>query len=315
MDHLQTMQTFVRVARTGSFTAAASQLGLSRALVSRHVADLEARLAVRLLNRSTRFVSMTEEGNAYLAKSEQILNEIETLEGSIAFNRTSPNGAIKIHAPKSFGTVVLTDAVIAFSKVQPGIRISLILGDFTFRPYDFVEYGFDMGIRISAIRDSALIARKVGSVESILCASPRYLKREGHPRDLADLATRPCLAHLNLAPNDRVWTFQGPKGAEAIRINGPLFSNSALALSKATLAGAGIAVLPEYCVRRDLADGALVRLLPQFKLPARPILVVRPRSMYMTEKVRLFVDFLAQWFKKGDLLAHRTTVHQQVASE
>jgi DNA-binding transcriptional LysR family regulator len=300
MDYLQTMQTFVRVARAGSFAAAASQLGLSRALVSRHVADLEARLSVRLLNRSTRCVSMTREGDVYLAKCERLLNEIEALEGSVALDRMSPRGAIKVHAPKSFGTVVLTDAVIAFSKAQPGIRLSLILGDFTFRPYDFVEHGFDMGIRVSPIRDSSLIARKVGTVDSVLCAAPRYLKREGHPKDIAELSSRPCLVHLNLAPNDRIWTFQGPKGTRSIDISGPIFSNSALALHKAALAGAGIAVLPEYCVRRELAEGSLVRILPQFKLPARPILVVRPRSAYRTEKVQLFVDFLVQWFKQRE---------------
>jgi DNA-binding transcriptional LysR family regulator len=300
MDYFQTMRTFVRVARSGSFTAAASQLGLSRALVSRHVADLEARLSVRLLNRSTRYVSLTREGDAYLGKCERLLNEIEALEGSVAHDRMSAKGMIKVHAPKSFGTVVLTDAVIAFSKAQPGIRLSLILGDFTFRPYDFVEYGFDLAIRVSPIRDSSLIARKVGTVESVLCASPRYLKREGQPKDIAELAARPCLVHLNLAPNDRVWTFQGPKGNRSIDISGPIYSNSALALQKAALAGAGVAVLPEYCVRRELADGSLVRLLPQYKLSPRPILVLRPRSTYLTEKVQLFVDFLVQWFKRRD---------------
>ena len=300
MDYLQTMQTFVRVARSGSFTTAASQLGLSRALVSRHVADLEARLSVRLLNRSTRHVSVTREGDVYLAKCEELLDEIEALEGSVARDRMAPKGAIKVHAPKSFGTVVLTDAVLAFAKAQPDIRLSLILGDFTFRPYDFVEHGFDMGIRVSPIRDSSLIARKIGTVNSVLCASPRYVKREGMPRDLAELAARPCLAHLNLAPNDRVWTFQGPKGAKSIDINGPFLSNSALALRKAALAGAGIAMLPDYCVRDDLADGSLVRVLPQFRLAQRPILVVRPRTKYLTEKDRLFVDFLVKWFKRRD---------------
>jgi len=300
MDYVQTMQSFVRVARLGSFTVAASQLGLSRALVSRHIAHLEARLSVRLLNRSTRYVSLTPEGDAYLGRCERLLSEIEALEGSVAQERLSAKGTIKVHAPKTFGSLVLTDAVIAFSKAQPGIRLSLILGDFTFRPHDFAEQGFDLGIRVSPLRDSALIARKIGSVESVLCASPRYIKREGAPRDVAELADRPCLAHLNLAPNDRIWTFQGPKGARSIDVSGPIYSNSAFALRKAALAGAGIAVLPDYCVRRELADGSLIRLLPQYRLAPRPILVVRPRSTYMTEKVQLFVDFLVAWFKRRD---------------
>jgi DNA-binding transcriptional LysR family regulator len=300
VDHLQTIQTFVRVARTGSFTAAASQLGLSRALASRHVADLESRLGARLLNRSTRCVSVTEEGNIYLGKCERILNDLESLESSIASDRGAPKGAIKVHAPKSFGAVVLADAVVAFTKAHPTIRVSLILGDFTFRPYDFIEYGFDIGIRISAIRDSSLIARKIGTVDSVLCASPAYLKRHGPPKSVADLAGHACLAHLNLSPQDRVWTFQGSKGTRSVHINGMFYSNSALALRTAVLAGAGIAVLPTYCVRRDLAEGALVRLLPQFKPASRPVLAVRPRSLYRTDKMQLFVDFLVRWFKRGD---------------
>ena len=297
MDHLQTMQSFARVARAGSFTMAARQLGLSRALVSRHIAALEARLSVRLLNRSTRSVSLTDEGDAYLADCERLLNEIDVLEGSISTTRTFAKGEIKVHAPKTFGTLVLTDATMAFLKAQPGIRVSLILGDFTFRPYDFVESGFHIGVRISPIRDSALIGRKIGVVESVLCASPRYLKREGYPKTVSELAGRPCLAHLNLTPNDRGWTFQGPKGVKSVSVSGPFFSNSAIVLRDAALTGAGIALLPEYCVRQQLEDGTLVRILPQFKVPPRPILVVRPRSTYLSKKVQLFVDHLAQWFR------------------
>lgn len=300
MDHLQTMKTFVRVARAGSFTAAAAQLGLSRGLASRHVADLEARLRARLLNRSTRCVSVTEEGGIYLARCERILNEIEALEGLVGPERHAPRGTIKVHAPKSFGTVVLTDAVIAFSQAQPAIRVSLILGDFTFRPYDFVENGFDMGIRISPIRDSSLIARKIGTVESVLCASPKYVKRHGRPKNLADLAAHACLAHLNVAPNDRVWTFQGPNGVRSVDVSGPIYSNSALTLRAAALAGAGIAVLPKYCIRRDLADGSLVPLLPTFRPTPRAVLAVRPRSPYRNDKVQLFIDFLARWFKRRE---------------
>ena len=298
MDQLETMRTFVRVARATSFTAAGRQLGLSRALVSRRVAALESRLKVRLLNRSTRCVSITEEGSAYLARCERVLEEIEALEGLTTADRALAKGAIRLHAPKSFGTLVLADALIEFAKAHPGIRTSLMLGDFTFRPYDFVEHGLDIGIRISPIRDSSLIARKIGAVESVLCASPAYLKRHGVPENPAELATRPCLAHLNLAPNDRVWTFQGPNGTMAIDIGGPFYSNSALALRKAALASLGIALLPEYCVRHDLADGALVRLLPLFNLPVRPILAVRPRSIYLTRKTQLLVEFLAAWFRQ-----------------
>ena len=297
MDHLGNMQTFARVAHAKSFTVAAAQLGLSKALASRQVAALERRLGVRLLNRSTRYVTLTKEGEDYLTNCERILNEIEMLEQSIAVDRTFAKGAIKVHAPKSFGSMVLADAVTAFSDAQPGIRVSLILGDFTFRPYDFVEYGFDIGVRISHIRDSALIARKIGKVESVLCASPNYLRRHGAPKSLSELRKRPCLVHLNLSPNDRIWNFNGPSGAESIHVTGPIFSNSALVLCKATLGGSGISILPEYCIREELRDGLLVRIMPQYAVPTRPILVVRPRTTFMVEKVRVFVNFLTRWFK------------------
>lgn len=291
------MQAFVRVAHAKSFTAAAGQLGLSKALVSRQIAALERRLSVRLLNRSTRYVTLTEEGQIYLKNCERLLSEIEILEQSITVNRTFATGAVKVHAPKSFGSMVLADAVIAFSDAHPGIRVSLMLGDFTFRPYDFIEFGFDIGIRISHMRDSALIARKIGKVESILCASPGYLSLHGVPKNISELHGRPCLVHLNLAPNDRIWRFDGPRGTESIHVTGPIFSNSALVLRKAALAGSGVAVLPEYCVHNDLKNGSLVRIMPQYAVPARPILVVRPRTIFMTEKVRVFVNFLVHWFK------------------
>jgi len=297
MDHLQNMQAFVRVARARSFTAASAQLGLSKAIVSRQIAALESRLSVRLLNRSTRSVTLTEEGQAYLTNCERLLNEIEILEQSVTTDRGFPKGAIKVHAPKSFGSVVLADAITAFAEEQPGIHVSLMLGDFTFRPYDFVEYGFDIGIRISHIRDSALIARRIGRVESVLCAAPGYLKRNGAPKSLPELGKRPCLVHINLSPNDRIWRFEGPKGTQSVRITGPIFSNSALVLRRAALAEKGIAILPEYCIRDELSSGALVRVLTQYSIPARPILVVRPRTIYVTEKVRVFVNFLARWFK------------------
>ena len=297
MDHLGNMQTFVRVAHAKSFTAAAAQLGLSKALVSRQIAALERRLGVRLLNRSTRYVTLTEEGKGYLTNCERLLNEMEVLEQSIAVDRAFARGAIKVHAPKSFGSMVLADAVTAFSEAQPDIRVSLMLGDFTFRPYDFVEYGFDIGIRISHIRDSALIARKIGKVESALCASPSYLRRHGAPESLSELRKRPCLVHLNLSPNDRIWRFDGPTGVESVQVSGPIYSNSALVLRRATLGGSGICILPEYCIHEELRNGSLVRIMPQYAVPTRPILVVRPRTTFMTEKVRVFVNFLANWFK------------------
>src|SRR5262245_12542429 len=161
MDRFRTMESFVRVVRTGSFTIAANQLGLSRALVSRHVSDLEARLGVRLLNRSTRSVSLTEEGGAYLGFCEQLFRDIESQELSIVQTRVEPTGTLTLTAPKTLGALHLADAVVDFAKAQPRLRVSMVLEDVSFRTYDFAEKGLDLALHISEIRRSSAIAQPI----------------------------------------------------------------------------------------------------------------------------------------------------------
>jgi DNA-binding transcriptional LysR family regulator len=297
MDRFQVVESFVRVAHVGSFTKAAMQLGLSRAMMSRRILDLEARLGVRLLNRSTRKVTLTEEGSVYLARCERVLNELETAEREVARSGRVPLGTVKILAPKSFGVVHLSDAVIAFCDAQPQIRVSLSLSDFTFRPSDFVDEGFDVAIRIADIRDSALLSRRIARLNWVLCASPDFLRRHGTPSAVQELAQYPCLAHLGSDEHDRVWRFDGP-GGESVRVDGPFHSNSALALRKAALAGLGIALAPEYCIASDLETGALARILPQCAV-RHPVVALYPRAPHVSKKVRLFVEFLVRWFKRA----------------
>jgi len=295
MDRFQVVESFVRVAHAGSFTKAAMQLGLSRALMSRRILDLEARLGVRLLNRSTRSVSLTEEGRAYLAHCEQVLNDMETAEREIARGSKTPLGTVRILAPKSFGVVCLSDAVIAFSHKHPQIRVSLSLNDFTFRPGDFVEEGYDVAIRIADIRDSSVLVRRIAMLKWLLCASPDFIARAGTPRSVTELARFPCLAHLGSDEHDRVWRFSGSSSG-SVRVDGPFHSNSALAVRKAALAGLGIALVPEYCVGPDLAAGTLVNVLPQCAA-RRPVVALYARSPHVPQKVRLLIEFLALWFK------------------
>jgi DNA-binding transcriptional LysR family regulator len=296
MDRFRTMQTFVRVARGGSFTTAASQLGLSRALVSRHISDLEARLGVRLLNRSTRTLSLTEEGLAYVEFCERVLEEIESNERSVGRAGTVPIGTLNITAPKSFGSLHLADAIIAFAASEPRIRVSLTLDDFTFRPHDFVEGGQDVAIRTSEIRNSSVIAKRIGTLKSVLCAAPDYLDKHGTPKEPGELARHACLVHMNLQTDDRHWRLKGPRGVISIKAEGPFLSNSALVLRRATLAGQGIAMLPQYAIAHDLAAGALLPVLSQYKAQERPIIVLYPQASLVPKKVRLFVDFMARWF-------------------
>lgn len=302
MDRLSTMESFVRVIRSGSFTIAANQLGLSRALVSRHISALEARLGVRLINRSTRSLNLTDEGRTYLAFCERTLGDIEASERAIGRTPTEPVGTLKLAAPKSFGTTHVADAAIAFAKVQPRLRVSLVLEDVAFsRPYDFVERGLDLALRISSLRISSLVERPIMSLDWVACAAPDYLAREGRPSVPADLVGHACLVHVNIAPQDRIWRFEGPKGRVAVKVAGTFFTNSALTLRKAALAGLGIAMVPRYAVADDLAGGVLTTVLPRFKVAPRPLLAVFPRAAVVPQKVQVFVDFMRDWASRRDI--------------
>jgi len=301
MDRFRTMESFVRVVRAGSFTVAASQLGLSRALVSRHIGDLEARLGVRLLNRSTRSLSLTDEGAAYLEFCENVFRDIEANERAIARTRNEPSGTLKILAPKSFGTTHLTDAVITFAKAQPRLRVSLMLENTPYRgAYDFAERGLDLVLCFSTMRNASVVEEKIGLLDWALCAAPDYLARAGKPSVPADLSGHACLVHVDVAPNDSLWRFEGPKGPAQVKVRGAFFSNHALALRKAAVAGLGVTLVPRYCVVDDLAAGRLVPVLPRYRVSARPLIAVYPRAPTTPRKVEAFVDFLRTWIAEQD---------------
>jgi DNA-binding transcriptional LysR family regulator len=298
MDRFRTIDSFVRVANAGSFSAAAKQLGLSRALVSLHITDLEKRLGVRLLNRTTRSLTLTEAGTTYLEFCQRLLAEMSQQEASIAQRQKEPRGTLKVAAPKSFGTLHLSDAVVSFAAQHPSIQVSLILEDYSFRAYDFVDQGLDVAVRLGELPDSTLIARKIAALQWVVCAAPAYLARNGEPKTPAELSKHACLSHLNLDPNDRAWRLHDADHVISVKIGGAFSSNSALVLRKAALAGLGIAYLPLYCIDQDLDSGVLRCLLPDYSPPERPIYVVYPPGAQIPERVRSFVDFLALWFAK-----------------
>jgi len=299
MDRFKTIDSFVRVATAGSFSSAAKQLGMSRALVSLHVTDLEKRLGVRLLNRTTRSLTLTEAGANYLEYCRRMLAEMNEQETSITQLQKEPRGSLKIAAPKSFGTLYLSDAVVSFSARYPNIQLSLILEDYSFRAYDFVEQGLDVAVRLGDLPDSTLVARKIATLQWIVCASPKYLAHHGDPKTPADLGKHTCLAHVNLDPNDRAWRLHSSDHVISVKISGAFSSNSALVLRKAALAGLGIGYLPLYCIEEDLKTGALRKVLTSYSPPQRPIYVVYPPAARVSERVRTFVDFLADWFRNA----------------
>lgn len=299
MDRFKLMDTFVRVVRLGSFTATASEIGISRAMVSRHVQELEEHLGIRLFNRSTRQVVLTEAGTGYHEFCRNILAEIAEREQSLAGEQSLARGPLKVVAPKSFGSLHLADAAIAFARAQPGIQLTLVLDDFSFRAYDFVESGLDVAIRLSNLHDAAVMSRKLATLRWVVCAAPAYLAAMAAPTKPADLGRHACLVHVNLDLNDRIWRFRGAGGPVAVKVEGAFLSNSAIVLRKAALEGLGVALLPLYAVGEDIAEGRLVEVLPDYPVPPKPLFALFPHARLLPAKTRIFLDFLSAWFEGG----------------
>ena len=298
MDRFRTMQSFVEVIRLGSFSEAAKILGLSRALISRHITDLEKRLGVRLLTRTTRRITLTEAGAEHFNFCQRIIKEIEEKETSLKQTQREPAGSLKILAPKSLTTLALGDAIASFATASPHLSISLMLDDLSFRSYDFIERGFDVAVHTTPIRESSLVARKIATLRWLLCASPEYLKRQGEPRVPRDLTRHQCLVHLNSDPSDRVWRLRDTAGLASVKVHGPFASNSVLVLRKAALKSLGIAILPVYCVKEDLKSGALREVLADYPIPIHPLSLVWAPGRETPKKIRHLADFLAHWFRK-----------------
>lgn len=307
MDRFRTMETFMRVARSGSFTVAANQLGLSRALVSRHVGMLEERLGVRLLHRTTHSLNLTDEGRSYLSFCERMFRDIEGQERALVETPAEPSGTLRLAAPKSFGALHLSDAIIAFARAQPKLHVQVILENVSFQPTDFGKRGFDLALQFSPARNASLAETPVAAMDWVVCAAPSLLIREGRPGAPADLARFPCLVHESALPNDRLWRFEGPRGPVTVKVTGSFSSNSALALRKAAIAGLGAALVPRYVVADDIAAGNLVPLFPRHRVAARPLIAVYPRVPEIPLKVKAFVAFLTEWItaRGGNLTSSR----------
>ncbi len=303
MDRLKTMEAFVAVIKCGSFAGAAQQLGLSRPIVTNYVRALEKRLGVRLINRTTRRLSLTEVGQEYHDLCTKVLLEIETGEQSVTKLQTEPQGSLRILAPKSFGGLHLGVAVGHFAKAHPEINTSLILDDRTSRTFEFVENQFDVAVRLSVIPSSTMVAKKIGSLKWVVCASPAYLKANREPQSPKDLKDANCLLHRSHAP-DRLWRFRNGAKSLSVKINGNFSSNSVLVLRDAASAGVGIALLPTYCLGDALKKGDLKRILAKHKIPEKPLYVLFPSSKSMPKKVRTFVDFLAVWYRDPQRMAN-----------
>lgn len=303
MDRFTLMKSFVAVVRVQSFAAAARSLGISRALVSRHIADLERQLGVRLVNRTTRSVSLTEAGARYVEFSKRVLTEIAEEDASILGIREKAEGELSIISPKWIGILDLGDAISSFAIDQPKIRVRLELGGMSDRTYDFIESGYDIAFHTKYMRNSAIRVRKIATLEYALCASPSYVKRFGEVREPSELTQHSCLVHTN----DLVWHFEHGERTYHFKPDPATFtSNTYLILQKAAMRGMGIALLPLRSAASDVLDGRLQILLPNSPVPSRPLYAAYSPGKQTVKKVRLFIDFIADWF--------RTHPMQQAAS-
>ncbi len=292
MDKLNSMKTFVEVVDNEVFTAAAAKIGLSRAQVSKSVMALEAHLGTRLLNRTTRQVSLTDIGRLYYERSKAILDEIDEIEDLAGQQSSRARGTLTIAAPTSFGVLHLNNAIAGYLKQYTEMRISLSLND---RFVDVVSEGFDLAIRIAELEDSSLIARRIAPCKRVLVASPDYLHNNGAPKVPQDLAGHRCLVYSNdLRPGS--WTVSSDAGTESVRVNGPVCADNGDVLKDAAVAGLGVALLPTFIVGPELRAGRLLQVLEPYRPGDLSVYAVFPSRRYVPARVRTFVDYLADCF-------------------
>lgn len=288
MNLLLAMKTFVATVESGSFAGAADKLDISRAMVSKQVQKLEDHLDTRLLNRTTRRLSLTETGRAFHERSVQILADVEDAEQVAGQATRRPHGVLRMTLPLSYGQHRLAALIGAYTMAYPEVYLDISLSD---RKMDLIEEGFDLAIRIGALPQSDLIARKLGAVRSIVCAAPAYLARHGTPRTPADLSAHACLGYT-LTAGGADWRLEGPDGPVIVPIRGPIKADNGDLIRLAALSGAGIIFQPRFIVDDDIASGRLEQVLPQWQSAELGVYAVYPSRKHLSAKVRTFVDFL-----------------------
>ncbi|WP_189680419.1 LysR family transcriptional regulator [Seohaeicola zhoushanensis] len=289
MDKLSVMQAFRRIVERGSFARAAEDLGVSPALVSREIKLLEESLGTTLLTRTTRSMSLTEAGQRYYEEAIGILDAVTGLERSIREGAGAVRGHLKVNASSSFGQTVIAPMLPAFLEAYPDLRLTLSMDD---RVIDMVEGGFDVSIRIRpTMPDSALVARRIGTIKQRIFAAPAYLEAAGVPRAPGDIAGHRVIGFM-LADHLTSWTLHGPTGTITVDLDPPVRVGNSLVLRDLLLAGQGIGTLPDFVSKDPETRGELVRVLPDWELPAPDIFAVTGSRLGMDAKVTIFLDHL-----------------------
>ncbi len=295
MDRLVVMRTLAAVAHSSTFSGAAQELGISPSLVSRHVADLEETLGVRLVNRTPRSVSLTEAGQTYAEFADRILLEIEETDERLAGRQDSAEGVLSVISPKWIGLMDLGAAIGDFVRAHPRIRVRFELGGISDRPYDFLDRGFDVAFHARDPKDSRVRVRRITDLPFLLAASPDYLSRHGTPSTIADLQEHTLLAHMS----DATWRLTVDDEIAHVKVQDPLVATNAyLVIEQLVESGLGIGLIPRRSARKALDAGELVELLPQHPVQSRSLYAVHGPGGQTPERVKVFLAFMTSWFRQ-----------------
>lgn len=290
MDRLEAMQLFARVAEAGSFAAVAQQLGIARSVVTRKIAALEAHLGAKLIARSTRRLTLTSAGTAYLERCRVILNLVDVAEADVAHERATPRGRIRASLPLSFGLRRLTPLLLEFSQRYPEVSLEMEYAD---RLVNLAEEGFDLSIRITSRLEPGDIVRKLGTCRLMTVASPDYLARHGRPRHPDELAQQECLGY-SLHPSAQSWPFMVNGRLHQVSVRSRITANNGDALMAATLRGLGISIQPDFIASAHVTSGAAEAILTEYAPPELGIYAVLPSNRHVPYRVRALIDYLSE---------------------
>jgi len=293
MARLEDMETFVRVVEVGSISGAAERLGVAKSVVSRRIAHLEERLGAQLFRRTTRRLNLTDTASSFYDRCLRILADVQEAEDAVSDEHATLRGRLRVAVPLSFGLMHLGPAIEDFTRAHPDVEFDL---DFNDRQVDLLTEGFDVAVRIAHLADSSFIARRLATIKVAVCASPDYLERYGTPGTPAELGDYACITYTH-DPDPSLWTYESPNGKRvSVRVKSRLLANNGDFMCEAAIAGQGIALLPTFIVYKAIAQGRLVRILPDYIWPSIDAYAVYPQTRHLSHRVRAFVDFLAERF-------------------
>ena len=295
MDLINGLHTFLRVVETGSFSAVARETNASQSAVTRQVAQLEEHFGVRLLHRTTRKLSLTDEGQDLMVRARHLLEEAEDLEDTFGKNGGTPTGLVRVGVPVGAALLLVPDFAALLNK-HPGLAVELVVSEL---PDDLVAERLDVALRFGQPADTSLVSRALATVGSTAVAAPSYLERHGAPEHPSDLLQHTCIVQ-DIGPDSTHWAFSGPEGAVEVEVTGSFRSNNSLVVRQAALAGYGIALLGDAITLTEVRAGRLYRLLPNYVARRRPSFVVYPSRKHLAQRTRVVIDFLVQEFRELD---------------